>query len=183
MQAKKSGAGGRARTDTGINSHRILSPMRLPIPPPRHILKYLTCNIMYCINKIELCKVIWSRQTDLNRRIKDLQSSALPLGYAAQNCNLMERETRFELATLTLATWCSTTELFPHKMVVRDRIELSTRGFSIHCSTDWAIPPKMAEETGFEPAISGLTGRRVKPLRYTSALLRSEMQEVKKQDL
>src|SRR6056297_1914995 len=28
----------------------------------------------------------------------------------------------------------------------------------------------MAEETGFEPAISGLTGRRVKPLRYTSVL-------------
>ena len=27
---------------------------------------------------------------------------------------------------------------------------------------------KMAEETGFEPAISGVTGRRVQPLRYSS---------------
>ncbi len=33
---------------------------------------------------------------------------------------LMERETRFELATPTLARLCSTTELFPqHKQIMR----------------------------------------------------------------
>jgi hypothetical protein len=47
----------------------------------------------------------------LNRGIKDLQSSALPLGYVADQ---MERKTRFELATLALARRCSTTELLPH---------------------------------------------------------------------
>ena len=44
--------------------------------------------------------------------IKALQASALPLGHAAGD--ILERETRFELATLALARRCSTTELFPH---------------------------------------------------------------------
>ncbi len=51
-----------------------------------------------------------------------MQTSALPLGYAAFikhevspfGGNLMERETRFELATTTLARWGSTTELLSH---------------------------------------------------------------------
>ena len=54
---------GRNRTGTMITHRRILSPVRLPVPPPRHML---------------------------------------------------ERKTRFELATPTLARWCSTTELLPH---------------------------------------------------------------------
>ena len=38
----------------------------------------------------------------------------------------MERKTRLELATPTLARWCSTTELFPHdmKLEATPRIEL-----------------------------------------------------------
>ena len=36
--------------------------------------------------------------------VKDLQSHALPLGYGAEK---MERATRFELATSTLARWRS----------------------------------------------------------------------------
>ena len=43
--------------------------------------------------------------------VEVLQTCALPLGYAAL---IMERKTRFELATPTLARWCSTTELLPH---------------------------------------------------------------------
>ena len=43
--------------------------------------------------------------------IKDLQSSALPLGYAAKQ--QMERKTGFEPATPTLARLCSTPELLP----------------------------------------------------------------------
>ena len=42
--------------------------------------------------------------------IKVLQTSALPLGYVALK---VERKTRFELATPSLARRCSTTELFP----------------------------------------------------------------------
>ena len=41
-----------------------------------------------------------------------LQTSALPLGYAASK--KMERETGFEPATSTLARLHSTTELLPH---------------------------------------------------------------------
>ncbi len=35
------GARGRGRTDTGISSHRILSPGRLPIPPLEHITYFI----------------------------------------------------------------------------------------------------------------------------------------------
>ena len=58
--------------------------------------------------------------------IKVLQTSALPLGYAAT----MERETRFELATLALARRCSTTELFPHDGASGQNRTADTRIFS-----------------------------------------------------
>ena len=59
----------------------------------------------------------------------------------------MERKTRFELATLSLARRCSTTEPLPlvysgfrslsgSKDVPRARIELATPAFSVLCSTD-----------------------------------------------
>ena len=63
LRALINGAEDRNRTGTVVTYRRILSPVRLPVPPPRHI---------------------------------------------------MERKTRFELATPTLARWCSTTELLPH---------------------------------------------------------------------
>ena len=51
-----------------------------------------------------------------------MQTRALPLGYVAipftaltAGYKQMERKTRLELATPTLARLCSTTELFPHK--------------------------------------------------------------------
>ena len=71
--------------------------------------------------------------------IKDLQSSALPLGYAALS-KKMERKTGFEPATPTLARLCSTAELLPRlisgiQVVARPRVELGTRGFSVRCST------------------------------------------------
>ena len=48
----------------------------------------------------------WRRHPDLNRGIKVLQTLALPLGYSAikKQCGeFVERETRFEPATFTLA--------------------------------------------------------------------------------
>ena len=71
--------------------------------------------------------------------MKDLQSSALPLGYAAVLLK-MERKTGFEPATPTLARLCSTPELLPRisviKVVAGPRVELGTRGFSVRCSTN-----------------------------------------------
>src|SRR5215831_22602 len=73
---------------------------------------------------------VWRRGPGSNRRIKVLQTSPLPLGYRALAGlsyyalhiavanpagagGRLERETRFELATLALARRCSTTELLP----------------------------------------------------------------------
>jgi hypothetical protein len=46
--------------------------------------------------------------------MKVLQTSALPLGYVANADSTEERKTIFELATLSLARRCSTTEPLPH---------------------------------------------------------------------
>ena len=83
----------------------ILSPLRLPIPPLRHL---------EAPHRIEL----WMRV---------LQTRALPLGYGATlfSCvfykkplfKKMERKTRFELATFALARQRSTTEPLPHLTV------------------------------------------------------------------
>ena len=79
--------------------------------------------------------------------IKVLQTSALPLGYGAikliENTLKVfsinvERITRLELATFTLARWRSTGWAKSANLVLPDGIEPSTRGFSVHCSTDWA---------------------------------------------
>ena len=61
--------------------------------------------------------LFWRRHPDLNWGVADLQSAALPLGYGAI-CDLramvdarksfLERLTRLELATSTLARWLST---------------------------------------------------------------------------
>ena len=72
----------------------ILSPLRLPIPPQRHM---------------PLRAFNWRHHPESNWGIKVLQTSALPLGYGA----IMERETRFELATFALARQRSTTEPLP----------------------------------------------------------------------
>ena len=64
----------------------------------------------------------WRRHPDLNWGIRVLQTHALPLGYGAiwfttgTSCScrkFLERKTRFELATFTLARWHSTTESLP----------------------------------------------------------------------
>ena len=42
------GAEGRTRTGTGITTRRILSPLRLPIPPPRHTIYYFDYYFKIC---------------------------------------------------------------------------------------------------------------------------------------
>ena len=58
------GAEDRNRTGTGGKSRRILSPVRLPVPPLRHSI------FLEATPRFEL-------------GIKELQSTALPLGYVA----------------------------------------------------------------------------------------------------
>ena len=83
--------------------------------------RFISKNKSTCKSK---CSYFWRRHPDLNWGIEVLQTSALPLGYGAVlNCTLslskkcqlnligikrMERMTRLELATSTLARWRST---------------------------------------------------------------------------
>ena len=97
------GAGDRNRTGTILSNRRILSPVRLPVPPLRHIYIF-NFGHYSLINKMEAAP-----RFELG--VKDLQSSALPLGYAAL---IVERETGFEPATFALARRRSTTEPLPH---------------------------------------------------------------------
>ena len=70
----------------------------------------------------------------------------------------MERMTRLELATSTLARLRSTGWATSANVVLPDGIEPSTRGFSVPCSTDWATEAQMATRNGFEPSTSSVTG-------------------------
>jgi hypothetical protein len=69
------GAEDRNRTGTILSNRRILSPVRLPVPPLRHIYIF-NFGHYSLINKMEAAP-----RFELG--VKDLQSSALPLGYAA----------------------------------------------------------------------------------------------------
>jgi hypothetical protein len=87
---------------------------------------------------IRLAGEDWRRRPESNRRMRVLQTLALPLGYVAaeaqkaatsaasqlqrrpirvgrSSSDVLERETGFEPATPTLARLCSTTELFPRR--------------------------------------------------------------------
>ena len=76
---------------------------------------------------------------------------------------IMERETRFELATLALARRCSTTELFPHDGASGQNRTADTRIFSplLYRLSYRGNHKKMATRIGFEPTISAVTGRHV----------------------
>ena len=79
---------------------------------------------------------------------------------------LVERITRLELATFTLARWRSTGWAKSADLVLPDGIEPSTRGFSVPCSTDWATEAQMATRNGLEPSTSSVTGWRSNQLNY-----------------
>ena len=109
---KYTGAEDRNRTGTEITLRGILSPLRLPVPPPRHEVE--------ATPRIEL-------------GIKVLQTSALPLGYVATKWSgkrdSNSRPPPWQGGALPLS-------YFRITMVPQDRIELSTHGFSVRCSTD-----------------------------------------------
>ena len=92
------GAEGRNRTGTDRTVRGILSPLRLPIPPPRHDMPFSALEAAIGIEP-------------MNRGFADLRLSHLATP------PLLERETGLEPATPTLARLCSTTELLPRKSV------------------------------------------------------------------
>ena len=101
--------------------------MRLPIPPPRQ-------------GDLKPSKTL-EAATRFELVIKVLQTSALPLGYAA-----MERKTGFEPATLALARRCSTTEPLPHldtNNTGHPGFEPGRDGVKVRCLTAWRMPIKI----------------------------------------
>ena len=83
------------------------------------------------------------------------------------NCQLcylpmnLERETRVELATSSLATKCSTTELFPQNFGgdKRDRTVDLLHAMQALSQLSY-IPKILVEEMGFEPTVSSLRTKR-----------------------
>ena len=103
----------------------------------------------------------WRWHPESNWGIEVLQTSALPLGYVTSYeivkiSGKMERKTRLELATPTLARWCS---------------------------TNWAISAscwhkrKMATRRGLEPLTSAVTGRHSNQLNYRAVILLSHLRD------
>ena len=146
------GAADRNRTGTDITIRGILSPLRLPVPPLRQTKQKLEAT-----PRIEL-------------GIKVLQTSALPLGYVALK---MERKTRFELATPSLARRCSTAELFPHGASAQNRT-VDTRIFS-PLLYQLSYRGELATWMGLEPTTSAVTGRHSNQLNHQAV---SQLQEV-----
>ena len=120
---------GKCEKDVTFFLPKILSPLRLPIPPQRHM-KFISSArrrprpqsrpqprrerltaLPYRprVTKKASPKTMpfaWRRHPDLNRGVKVLQTFALPLGYGAKKTVRkvrLERETRLEPATFTLA--------------------------------------------------------------------------------
>ena len=113
--------------------------------------------------------LFWRYRPDLNWRITVLQTGALPLGYGTiwnkeryAFLIFLERVTRLELATSTLARWRSTGWATPASCADRRNriasipnsltlvppvgLEPTTRGFSVRCSTYWATEAYWGEE-------------------------------------
>ena len=89
----KNGAGDRNRTGTEITLRGILSPLRLPVPPPRQIwtsIKKIGGDTQnrtgdkgfadLCLTAW-LCRLNWSGKRDSNSRPPPWQGGALPLSY------------------------------------------------------------------------------------------------------
>ena len=87
-KSRRNGAEDRNRTGTDITIRGILSPVRLPVPPPRHIKLEATPRFELgnkgfadlCLTTW-LCRLIWSGKRDSNSRPSPWQGDALPLSY------------------------------------------------------------------------------------------------------
>ena len=119
--------------------------------------------------------VFWRWQSDLNRWIRVLQTHALPLGYATiltflikighkklgEFCVLffMERMTRLELATSTLARWRSTRwATSAYNWCLRSESNQWHEDFQSSALPTELQRQKMATRNGLEPSTSSVTG-------------------------
>ena len=117
----------------------------------------------------------WRWQSDLNRWIRVLQTHALPLGYVAilnflkkighkklgEFCVLffMERMTRLELATSTLARWRSTRwATSAYNWCLRSESNQWHEDFQSSALPTELQRQKMATRNGLEPSTSSVTG-------------------------
>ncbi len=91
--------------------------MRLPIPPPRHVVGGATQIRTGGKAFAELCLTTW----------------------LWRQCT-MERTMGFEPTTLALARRCSTTEPRPQKVAGDPGIEPGNDGVKVRCLTAWLIP-------------------------------------------
>ena len=89
----KDGAEDRNRTGTVVTYRRILSPVRLPVPPPRHLRK------------------LWSGRRGSNSRPPPWQGGVLPLNYFRNNIG----EPGFEPGRDGIKIRCLTAWLYPNK--------------------------------------------------------------------
>ena len=78
----------------------------------------------------------------------------------------MERKTRFELATPTLARWCSTTELLPLKNGASAQNRTADTGIFSPLLYQLSYRGMLATQDGLEPTISAVTGRHSNQLNY-----------------
>ena len=142
-----SGASGRSRTGTGFNTRRILSPVRLPIPPLRH--KMVTrwrFELQTLWLKVK-CSTYWANGTKL----------AASARFELAKCK-SQSLVPYHLATRQSQSggekWIRTIEpegtdlqsaafdrfaISPNKMVPKTGIEPVTYWLQVSCSTNWAI--------------------------------------------
>ena len=100
LVTRRNGAEDRNRTGTDITIRGILSPVRLPVPPPRHIKLEATPRFELgnkgfadlCLTTW-LCRLIWSGKRDSNSRPSPWQGDALPLSYFRTLCVLFKHRT------------------------------------------------------------------------------------------
>ena len=113
---RSSGAEDRNRTGTVVSNRGILSPLRLPVPPPRQVPpkksgagdgnRTHVISLEGWSSTIELHPHEWSWREELNPQPADYKSAALPI------------------------------ELHQQEVVPQSGIEPLTRGFSVPCSTN-----------------------------------------------
>ena len=116
--------------------------------------------------------VFLSLLSDSNQRPRDYKSRALANWAKEANTFKVERKTRLELATLTLARLCSTNWAISAGFVVRGGIEPPLQEWKSWVLTDIRTDLE-AVWTGLEPATPCVTGRYSNQLNYHTNLFKS----------
>ena len=129
------------------------------------------------------CKSQWR---ELNSWPLPYQGSALPLSYTGNRFFKKERETRFELATLSLEGWRSTNWATPAyiyfiaMLVGVDGLEPTIPWgdrFTVCCNSHYATLPFLEPMEGFEPPTSWLQISCSGQLSYIGEMCKWKNQE------